>query len=414
MKTEVGDRREILGTLHALGHQARAQVEADRLAGPDGGALGAVIRDPVNQRAIDLDEVGPQLEDVAQRCVPRARVVDGDPEPLSAQRGELVEQRRVVVDHGVLGDLDDQLRERQVIPGVGAAGELEQRVRSDVDREELPTAEFGDDAPGLTDHEAFEFESQSDGLCRGEGLIGRPERLPEARERLDSGARSPVQVHDRLQRDLDALLVYQLYELCSERLCAAALCQLIEHHLAEHRQESRIPPVEVRSRCAADATEGTERLPVGQPQRHADEGADRGAVQGPKIRDPVVSEGVGHHHGDLARDQPAAERCLVDGPFRLPFAALIDRGDRIAHRDPERIRVTGDGGVDVRVLGELGDVGRVELEVAARQLDDPRETHRFELGVGGLVHDLGTGARGSRSCSHVQLCGTNRRFDRAS
>jgi hypothetical protein len=52
----------------------------------------------VDKRAVYLDEVGPQLDEVVQRSVAGTGVVDGAAQSLPAQRGQGAPQVRVGVD----------------------------------------------------------------------------------------------------------------------------------------------------------------------------------------------------------------------------------------------------------------------------------------------------------------------------
>ena len=71
--------------LDALGHEARADVAAEREERHDQGTACAVGVDCVNERAIDLDELGAQLGDDAHARVSRTGVVDGDAVAARAQ-----------------------------------------------------------------------------------------------------------------------------------------------------------------------------------------------------------------------------------------------------------------------------------------------------------------------------------------
>jgi hypothetical protein len=78
LQAELDRDGEVLVPLDTLSDHARAKVERNRLTRTHRCALAAVVGNPVDQRAVYLDEVGPELEDVAQRRVARADIVDGD------------------------------------------------------------------------------------------------------------------------------------------------------------------------------------------------------------------------------------------------------------------------------------------------------------------------------------------------
>jgi hypothetical protein len=89
VQPEFTDDRQVGRALDSLGDDGRADVEGEREECADGNTPGVVVGDPVDQRTVDLDEVGSQLEDVAQRREACAGIVDGDAQALPAQGREL-------------------------------------------------------------------------------------------------------------------------------------------------------------------------------------------------------------------------------------------------------------------------------------------------------------------------------------
>src|SRR5690606_10195515 len=75
---------------------------------PTEGGAGRAGGDALGERDVELDDVRGELDDVLQAREPGAGVVDRDQGagPTQAPQGLL--EQVVVVDHGVLGDLDDQ------------------------------------------------------------------------------------------------------------------------------------------------------------------------------------------------------------------------------------------------------------------------------------------------------------------
>jgi len=78
--SKLASHLQVLGALDSLRHHPGAQVEGQGEERPDRHLPRAVARHPVDQRPVDLDEVGAQLEDVTKRCVARPGVIDGDPQ----------------------------------------------------------------------------------------------------------------------------------------------------------------------------------------------------------------------------------------------------------------------------------------------------------------------------------------------
>ena len=74
---------------------------------PDTSAWRTVVAlDPAHDAEVQLHERRPELEDVAEAGVPRARIVDGESNAAAIGR-EGTPQPLVVLDPGVLGELED-------------------------------------------------------------------------------------------------------------------------------------------------------------------------------------------------------------------------------------------------------------------------------------------------------------------
>jgi len=81
-------------------HHSRHESSADR-----------VLPDRAHEADVDLHEVRAQLDDVAEARVPRAGIVDREPDGGSEALDGSTE-RQIVVDHHMFGDLEDDRQTR--------------------------------------------------------------------------------------------------------------------------------------------------------------------------------------------------------------------------------------------------------------------------------------------------------------
>ena len=113
--------RELLhlgGALDPLGHDRGVDLLGERDQPGGEGLPRALALDPVDQRPVELDELGLEPEDVTQAREARAGVVDREAHAELAQRVERLVQALVVLDPRVLGDLDDDAG--AVVPAISA------------------------------------------------------------------------------------------------------------------------------------------------------------------------------------------------------------------------------------------------------------------------------------------------------
>src|SRR6185295_5772334 len=125
-------RARLLLAFDALGDQLRADARSHLEQRMHQLLLDEAAVDVLDEREIDLDELGLHLGQSLQRRVPGADVVDGDEEALPPQRLEAAAERLEIVDRGALGDLQDEvarlevrLRQRRAERVVGEAGRSE-------------------------------------------------------------------------------------------------------------------------------------------------------------------------------------------------------------------------------------------------------------------------------------------------
>ena len=107
---QVGQPAHLERAFDTLGHQGQAQrlTVAHHRARQLPAGVG--ITQLGHQRAGDLQDVDGQAAQVRQRGVAGAHIVDGDVHPGALQRVELGDAAVQVLEHRVLGDLEDQAR----------------------------------------------------------------------------------------------------------------------------------------------------------------------------------------------------------------------------------------------------------------------------------------------------------------
>jgi hypothetical protein len=176
-----------------------------------------------DQRAVDLEQVRFETQDVVQPGEPGADVVDGD---AQAERGETVQdapQRRVVLDGRVFGDLDDDPARRRLGQGVGDR-RVQQAVRGEVDRDvgRIGLVHRRGCPQSELDHLAFEFDPHAQRPGVREHL-GRPlvERR-EAGEELVADHPPVGHRHERLRHQDQVVPGFQVRETAASVQTGAA------------------------------------------------------------------------------------------------------------------------------------------------------------------------------------------------
>jgi hypothetical protein len=156
----------------------------------------------VREADVQLHDVGPQQEDVPEVGEAGAHVVDRDARPARPERSERLEQRVVVGDLGVLGELDDDSL-RHAFQQFGEPLR-ESRRRRDVDGEVGALGEVVEPSQGGFHGRQLELRTQPDVVRLGEPRRGTAPRLgAEAGECLEGDDRSLLEVEDRLEDHVD-------------------------------------------------------------------------------------------------------------------------------------------------------------------------------------------------------------------
>ena len=168
--------------------------------------LRGVDVETADELAVELDEVRGEPEDVHQARKARAGIVDRQAHACRAQPVECAREPGIVLDGGVLGELDDDPRlldaseERSDVrarerlgPGVDGQHDLWRKLSELLDRRAQQRDLELDAEPGI--------------MGLGEPDIGSAIRLAvEARQSLDGEDRAVAQVEDRLIGEREAAL----------------------------------------------------------------------------------------------------------------------------------------------------------------------------------------------------------------
>lgn len=383
-------RRGVLRRLHALGDHCRAGAvrEGDQRADQRGEHL--VGGHAGGDAPVELDDVRGGHHDVPQAGEAGADVVDGQPQPSGAERGQGGEQDLVVLDLVVLGELEDDAVQRQPAQQLGAPGD-EHGGGGDVHRHVAvdPVQELGGALEGLQ----LQGVSHADAVRLGEDDVGGAAPPGgEAGQRLGAHAGAGGQVDDGLQQDDRAAVgderVEAALDLGAPLLVADLGLDDDGRRGGEHLHQRQIALAELLVRPEAERAEGAVEAAVGQPHRGGDVAADaRDARRGQRHRqrEPL-------HVGDDG-GQPAVEDGLAEGRVLAHLGALLDQ-DR--HRGLDHLQVLGgavhaaeEGDTQVqRLLGghqQVGDllVGRRTLPAHEHPLSSRRTSAAPDVSCSG-------------------------------
>ena len=199
--------REVLQRLHALGAHGRAGRRRERDERLEQREPVRVVVDAVHERAVELQDVGRDADDLLQARVAVARVVERDPRAAGAQRVELAVERRLGREQLVLRELDDDPRE--VLRQHGAHLVRDERARAHVEGEERPLRPAARPQRGAQ-RGRLERRAEPDAVRLVEPLVGRPERaVGHPGERLVAGDAARGQLEHRLEERDDRVLARQ-------------------------------------------------------------------------------------------------------------------------------------------------------------------------------------------------------------
>jgi hypothetical protein len=189
--------------------------DADRLAEVDDRgddrAVAGVGEEACDEGPVDLDDVRPQLLQVAERGVAGAEVVDRDADPEPAQRLEAFDRRLHVARERALGHLERQ--QSGIERGVdedpfdhGVKPRVVELPAGDVDRHvqrpAAPRRGGGDDLAGLFEYPRADGDDQAARLRDRDELLRHDQalvRVLPSQERLGTAHLAALQLHDRLE-----------------------------------------------------------------------------------------------------------------------------------------------------------------------------------------------------------------------
>ena len=226
----------------------------------------------VHERAVELEDVGRDRDQLLEPGVARARVVEGDARAPGAQLGDAVRERLRRAEQVVLGELD---HERGQVLREGLHHERRgERARADVDGEEGALGAAAD-GQRRAQRRGLELGAEAGAMRLGEPLVGRALGLGvHARERLVAGDTARGELEHGLEGGLDRTLAQQRLDLLAllagrgtarevdaiaERAPAAGVLGGVERGVGAREQVGRVGRVLGMGR---DAGGGGERAPA--------------------------------------------------------------------------------------------------------------------------------------------------------
>ena len=177
---EVGERAQVGEVLDALAADRGAGGAGERDERLEQGVARRVAVGAVHERAVDLEDVGRDADQLLEPGVAGARVVERHARAACAQLGQARLERLAGREQLVLGELDHHVRE-VVGQGVHRLGP-EQRARADVEREERAGRAAGDGERGAQ-RQRLELGAEAAAVRLSEPLVraGAPARRRSAR-----------------------------------------------------------------------------------------------------------------------------------------------------------------------------------------------------------------------------------------
>ena len=195
------ERAQIVEVLDTFGADRRAGARREpdqRLQQRLARAVGVRA---VDQRAVELEDVGRDPDHLLQARVARSGVVEGDQRTTPAQLGERGLQLALGAEHLVLGEFDHD--PRQVLRERALDRRGQQRARREVEREERAVGTVRDLERG-PHGERFELVPETDPVRLREPLVRAAARLDvDAGEGLIAAGAARGELHDGLDDDLD-------------------------------------------------------------------------------------------------------------------------------------------------------------------------------------------------------------------
>src|ERR1017187_10366710 len=371
-----------------LGHRVQLLLRFDPLDDHRDSGLGAEAGDrleefqlhPVVARFarklhVELDEIGLDHRDDAQPRIRGAHVIHRELETGLLYDLDGLPKRLEVLDRGVFGDLEYDLRHASRRYGLHQPG-VEDGARLHVDEQELIGPQLADRAQGVFATRRIELHDQVRLVGDSEEDVGRGEfPLRPAAQRLETENSVGVQVHDGLVQRADAVAGENRAQLArapaserfllrrrfGERLVDGAIHQSLEPDggvLLHHRGADEVVEPEEQIRMQRFGDVSVE--PLDDARLDAQHIAELERPRAPGRRE--------HQDEYVAVDGKLRERVLLSQRFVLDLLQAL--GDT-AHDAVEEFPP-----VDVLELRESRDVNREDsdgLPAPERLLDLPHE-----------------------------------------
>ena len=213
---EVGERAQVGEVLDALAADRGAGGAGERDERLEQRVARRVAVRAVHQRAVDLEDVGRDADQLLQAGVAGAGVVERDAGAARAQLGEARLERLLGREQLVLGELDDHVGE---VGGQDVGhGRREQRAGADVEGQERARRAVRDGERGAQ-RERLELGAEAAAVGLGEPLVGPADGLAvDAGERLVAADAAGGELEHRLEDH-----VHRVVAAAQQRLDLAAL-----------------------------------------------------------------------------------------------------------------------------------------------------------------------------------------------
>ena len=348
----------------------------------DQGREHGVGADAVDDRAVELDDVGTGQDDVAQRGEARPDVVDRQPHASRAQRCERVVERGVVEDPVVLGQLEDDPVEREAGQEQRAARRHQggrRHVHGDVARDRAQVV------GGALEGEQLQRVPAPDAVGLLEADVRRTTPLGgEPAEGLRADPVAALQVDDRLEDHLGPTARHERGQPGLDLVAPGALHHLgLDDHrrgMGEHVHQRLVALAQGLVRGEAGRAERAVQRAVAEDDRHGDVRADPRQSGGRQL----------HGLGEVAQVGDDLRQLLVED--RLAQRRGLHLGRTLLEQEGHR-RLD-----DLEVLGHPVEAAEERDAEAQGVLGRPQQVSDLLLGVAAIPgHATPSGTRSDRT-----------------